>query len=62
MDALDALDLFEAIGAIGGNFIIVFYLLSLILKPIAQHFFLLSAIEKLFVAKTKEKGVMNWSK
>jgi hypothetical protein len=59
---LDALDLFEAIGAIGGNFIIVFYLLSLILKPIAQHFFLLSAIEKLFVAKTKDKGVMNWSK
>jgi hypothetical protein len=55
-------DVIEAIGAIGGNFIILYYLLSLVLKPIAQHFFLLSVIEKLFLATTKEKDVMNWSK
>ena len=51
----------EALGAIGGNFILFSFLLSLILKPLAEHLFLLSAIEKLFVAKTKYKDLMNWS-
>lgn len=51
----------EALGAIGGNFILFSYLFSMVLNPFSHHLFVLGAIEKLFLAKTKEKEFMNWS-